>query len=82
MITIMTATLPTAPPAIAPALFVGIFSSIFVASVSDKKTFLFNHCIMCFECKYIKKGLWACSTVLFIRGIFFEMPCYILILWL
>lgn len=35
----MTAALPTTPPAIAPALFVGMFSSIFVASVCDKKGF-------------------------------------------
>lgn len=39
MITSMTAALPTTPPAIAPALFVGMFSSIFVASVCDKKGF-------------------------------------------
>lgn len=36
----MTAAAPTTPPAIAPALFVGMFSSIFVASVCDKKVFL------------------------------------------
>lgn len=35
----MTAAPPTTPPAIAPALFVGMFSSIFVASVCDKKVF-------------------------------------------
>lgn len=57
MMTSMTATPPIAPPAIAPALLDGIFSSIFVPSVGDKREFfLFNHCIMCFECKYIKKG--------------------------
>lgn len=39
IITSMTATPPTAPPAIAPALLDGIFSSIFVPSVSDKRDF-------------------------------------------
>lgn len=39
IITSMTATPPTAPPAIAPALLAGIFSSIFVPSVSDKRGF-------------------------------------------
>lgn len=40
MMTSMTATPPIAPPAIAPALLDGIFSSIFVPSVSDKRDFL------------------------------------------
>lgn len=70
MMTSMTATPPIAPPAIAPALLDGIFSSIFVPSVSGKREFFVKHCIMCFECKYNKKGLWACRTVLYIRSIF------------
>lgn len=40
----MTAAPPTTPPAIAPALFVGMFSSIFVASVCDKKVVFLSLC--------------------------------------
>lgn len=39
IITSMTATPPIAPPAIAPALLAGFFSSIFVPYVSDKRDF-------------------------------------------
>lgn len=39
MMTSMTATPPIAPPAIAPALLDGIFSSMFVPSESDKRDF-------------------------------------------